>query len=532
MAYNDYVGNEYSLSFKSSKETERGDLGHNLRLRNEGTLAQRGDPERHSWNVYWINPEAGTRENNPDRLVVSYLEKKLAKELQEYNKKYLAKRKYDKVTTIEKWYANQCVSRNQSAKNKTKRGYEEFILGFGYKLNAAPYVYKTNDKGEPVDAKGKVIQGYDTRKKLVPVLDSNGHKIKSKRYDYLVQTLVKGIDLLARETPEIRIISWSIHADEDGHLHAHIDYIGWTATSGRNKGLGVSLAKTAAMKAACDRLGLAYGNTKTDNPTKAFTTYWRERFKGFMKDNGMRWVDAKAAGRQYQPVDEFKASQDYRAEQIAKELEAREKAVAKAEADNERRRKANEAQAKVNRARAQALEKQAADKAQEYAEREATLVAKEKATDARLEEATRAQATAKQNLQVATDYLNSNKSKQKELEHWQGQLEAWSDDLMRHSNKTNKAVSKANQREREADNMAAQYERNNKEATLSAINNKAEAERLDGWRRQLEQKEQQLALNQWIIDRVAAEHPEWLKSKTKEFALHVERMKGDMTRVR
>lgn len=532
MEYNDYVGNEYSLSFKSSKETERGDLGHNLRLRNEGTLAQRGDPERHSWNVYWINPEAGTRENNPDRLVVNYLEKKLAKELQEYNKKYLAKRKYDKVTTIEKWYANQCVSRNQSAKNKTKRGYEEFILGFGYKLNAAPYVYKTNDKGEPVDKNGKAIKGYDTRKKLVPVLDSNGHKIKSKRYDYLVQTLVKGIDLLARETPEIRIISWAIHADEDGHIHAHINYIGWTPTSGRNKSLGVSLAKTAAMKAACDRLGLTYGNTKTDNPTKAFTTYWRERFKGFMKDNGMRWVDAKAAGRKYQPVDEFKASQDYRAEQIAKELEAREKAVAKAEADNERRRKANEAQAKVNRARAQALEKQAADKAQEYAAREATLVAKEKATDAKLEEATRAQATAKQNLQVATDYLNSNKSKQKELEHWQGQLEAWSDDLMRHSNKTNKAVSKANQREREADTLAAQYERNNKEATLSAINNKAEAERLDGWRRQLEQKEQQLALNQWIIDRVAAEHPEWLKSKTKEFALHVERMKGDMTRVR
>ena len=530
----DILYREYTLSFKPDREKERGDIPHNLRKRDDGNFRQRGDIERRDWNKYWVHPDCGNLKTNPDKLVINFLKKRLSKALDEKNQHYIARHDYKKVKTMEEWYAKQCVSHSANSKGIPKRGYNEFILGFGYKITAAPYVYKTDETGMPVDENGKPFGRWDTRKRLVPELDANGHKIKSKRYDFLVKRIEKCVKQIQKDFPEIVIISWAIHADEYGQIHCHIDWLGWVPTTGRNKGLGYTIAKTAAYTAICDRLGLKCNNrrqtydkdTNDGNCATLFTKYMNDIYlRKFMHENDMRWVDGKTNGRPPEPIPEFKMSQDYRCAQIEAEIKSREAAVEKQRLENERIRKANETQSKIVAARLDSISKKEA-----AVDHDVKLATEHLAkAEALMTQGNEYKAKAKQQLMEAQEKNKKADENELALERWQRNLEEMSDDLIHKHNELNTLIAKAKKITSNANIEMTLYEQGNLDNQVHKAKNSAQSYKLSKDRQELEAEKAEVEKNRWIIDKVLEEHPEWLKAKEKEYVVYVRKLKGEMT---
>ena len=75
----DVIERNLTLLFRVSKEKDRGDIEHNLRLRADGSIRMRGHAERHDWNVY---RDVLVRHDDE---IVNVLEEKFGDRLREYN---------------------------------------------------------------------------------------------------------------------------------------------------------------------------------------------------------------------------------------------------------------------------------------------------------------------------------------------------------------------------------------------------------------------------------------------------------------
>lgn len=318
----DIVERELTLLFRVSKERDRGDIEHNLRLRADGSIRMRGHAERHDWNVY---RDVLVRHDDE---IVNVLEQKFGDRLREYNEKILRSKNPGRVIDMQEWYRRQRVSKKTGA---MKRGYEECIIQFGDKFAGAPFVYVTDDKGNPLDKDGNVIERWETNKKLVYVLDKNGKPIKSARYEFHKKALIAAYEKIKSENPELVMLGFEIHADEDGGMHAHFDFL---VPHSQKRGIGVGLAKSSCMQEICKRKGIKFKNSQEDNAAKAWTEFMREKvIAESMQTWGMKRIDGGAAGREHEDIPTFKMKSEYRCRKIAKEIEAENKRIAARKAE-------------------------------------------------------------------------------------------------------------------------------------------------------------------------------------------------------
>ena len=318
----DIVERELTLLFRVSKEKDRGDIEHNLRLRADGSVRMRGHAERHEWNVY---RDILVRHDDE---IVNVLEQKFGDKLREYNEKILRSKNPGRVIDMQEWYRRQRVSKKTGT---MKRGYEECIIQFGDKFAGAPFVYVTDDKGNPLDKDGNVIERWETNKKLVYVLDKDGKPIKSARYEFHKKALIAAYEKIKSENPELVMLGFEIHADEDGGMHAHFDFL---VPHLQKRGIGVGLAKSSCMQEICKRKGIKFKNSQEDNAAKAWTEFMREKvIAESMPQWGMKRIDGGAAGRAHEDIPTFKMKSEYRCRKIAKEIETENKRIAARKAD-------------------------------------------------------------------------------------------------------------------------------------------------------------------------------------------------------
>ena len=389
--------NRLTLTFNGSEELgQRGDILHNLRLRKDGSFAQRGDPDRNDWNVHWVNPDAGEA-RTPDKMIVNILKAKYSDKLAEFNAKQLRQRHPDRCITMEQWYQDQKISNKLGGSEK--RGSDEFLLQFGDMVDACPYVYKTNSAGQPIDEKGQVIEPWETDKKRVPVLDKNGKPIKSIRYYKLVPMIEQTIRKIAAENPEMTIVTYSLHCDEQT-IHAHVTTIG-AAT--QKKMFGVSISKTAMCTDFCKRLGLQFDNGKrTQCSWKPWTEWNRESIKRYMNNElGLVWVDGECHGKKHKSTKRFKSEKDRRVNEARKSIQ-KERAAIKKE------RELLAAQQRVCDARENAL-----------AQRELDLMGAEML-----------EAELKEKIAEVDKKRQELDEREEQQDYVERQLEAWQDDLM------------------------------------------------------------------------------------------------------
>lgn len=484
----DVIERNLTLLFRVSKEKDRGDIEHNLRLRADGSIRMRGHAERHDWNVY---RDVLVRHDDE---IVNVLEEKFGDRLREYNEKILRSKNPGRVIDMQEWYRRQRISKKTGA---LKRGYEECIIQFGDKFAGAPFVYLTNEKGDPLDADGNVIERWETNKKLVYVLDKNGKPIKSARYEFHKKALIAAYEKIKSENPELVMLGFEIHADEDGGMHAHFDFL---VPHSQKRGIGIGLAKSSCMQEICKRKGIKFKDSQDNNAAKAWTEYMREKvIAESMQEWGMKRIDGGAAGREHEDIPTFKMKSEYRCRKIAKEIEIENKRIAARKADLVK------------------MESAFLKKESDLAKRENSITVKEKS----ITEREKSLHGAESRLDRISSDLNS---KSAELNRKTTEIERRVRDLRERERTLKSAGDKLNEREAmlrkreagiEAEKEAASQMMNtaNRRYELAEkIMNEADKKEANVATKDAEMQrlKDQVRDMQWVVERVKAEHPEWL----------------------
>lgn len=459
-----------------------GDLLHNTRKLATGGVRQRGDTSRHDWNVYLVNKT----------LEEAYGEK-FGPALAAYNERMLQQGRKNRCKTMDEWMSAQLTKKEKGAAEagSKKRGYDEVIIRFGNMFTACPYVYKTNDKGEPVDEEGKVIQPWDTRKRPVPVLDEHGNKIKSVRYYRLVNALTKCLEKFQETYPELVVINASIHADEAG-IHMHVDYIYCYEI---NNGIGLGCSYSTGLSRICDRLGIKYdAGKKKDCALAHWQRHLRKTLIAYMPELGLEWVDGKQSGRKKLKQEAFEMFSDYRSEVIEKQAKVNEAAAIR---NTHTAKRLSNQEKIISSKESRIKEKEAVViiKQQELADKEKALFKKEQAIAS--------QKTMSETMrQNAMDLLQEAKEKTRKADEYSDREHA----------KWKERLDKAEILCKSWETRTADIDKRQK----AVVKREESVSRKEMKLKELKGKQEFVVKNMWIIGKVLEEHPEWLQEKRQE----------------
>lgn len=293
-----------------------GGLEHNLRITKGKSVRQNGLKERRHFNENLI---VDGDLNNPDYvhdLIYKAVERRIGEQLYKINEKHIRQRHPKRVRTIDDWIESQCYERQ----GKQKKIVHEYIVQIGNKFTGCPFVYQVDADGNMIDKQGKIVPEWDTRKNLAY---KDNKIVESKRCKLLKKIYREFVNEFKKANPQAEIISASIHADEYGGVHLHLNAI-WFAKKKNDVGYGLSY--TSAMQQQLDAKGIKYKNTRKENAM----TVWKAEMKLLLKKVASNHNVFKLKmnnTEEHEPTEEFKISNDKRCEVFEekdKELKAKE----------------------------------------------------------------------------------------------------------------------------------------------------------------------------------------------------------------
>lgn len=271
-------GIDLSLSFVPG----RGNIEHNLRIKN-GNPRTWGIRERKEWNEVLVN-----------RDVRDVLRETFEPAIAKYNEKQIADKRYNRTKTVDDWIETQL-------KKKT-RPYTEYIIQLGNKLTGCTYEHEIGKDGFQIDeSTGTRIMPWQTKKTPKPAL-VNGKIVEGKRCKYLKRVYEKLLNRFQKENPGMKIVCATIHADETGGVHMHVDAVPVGKTL---NGIGLTTAPTSYYRDRLDELGVTYGKTRKDNAQKTWQAMMREALTDEAKQYGINIIDAKCKGRKRESTPKY-----------------------------------------------------------------------------------------------------------------------------------------------------------------------------------------------------------------------------------
>ncbi len=370
-----------------------------------------------------------------------------------YNERQIADKRYNRTKTIDDWIDTQLKKRT--------RPYTEYIIQLGNKLTGCTYEHEVGADGFQIDeSTGTKIMPWQTKKNPKPVL-VNGKVVEGRRCKWLKRIYKKLLKRFQKENPGMKVVCAAIHADEKGGVHMHVDAV----PVGKTKnGIGLTTAPTSYYRDRLDELGVSYGKTRKDNAQKVWQRMVREALTDEAKQYGINIIDAKCKGRKRESTPKYIEQEKIRIDYLDWAYDELEKE--KAQLDRERA----------------AFEKQKTKQKNELENKSAYLNKCERD----LNERECAVRERERKLKSAGDKLNEREAMLRKRE---AGIEADKEAARQMMNTANRRYELAEKIMNEADK---------KEAAAAAKD--AEMQRLKDQVRDM----------QWVVERVKAEHPEWL----------------------
>lgn len=430
-------GIDLSLSFVPG----RGNIEHNLRIKN-GNPRTWGIRDRREWNTVLVN-----------RDVSDVLRETFEPAIAKYNEKQIADKRYTRTKTIDEWIDTQL--------RKKTRPYTEYIIMLGNKLTSCTYEHEIGADGFQIDeTTGTKIMPWQTKKTPKPVL-VNGKVVEGKRCKYLKRVYEKLLKRFQKENPGMKIVCATIHADEKGGVHLHVNAV----PVGKTKnGIGLTTAPTSYYRDRLDELGVSYGKTRKDNAQKVWQQMMRAALTDEARQCGINIIDARCKGRKRVSTPAYIEQEEIRNDFLDHAYDELEKEKAKlqrerAAFEKERTKQKHELQNKV--AYLNKCERDLHEREYAVRERELELVNVRRDLDKREEKLRVREAGIAADMEAAKTMMNT-----------------------------------ANQRYELAESLIKDADK--KEAAAAAKD--AEIQRMNDEIREM----------QWVIDVVKSKHPEWL----------------------
>lgn len=447
------MSTDMTLSFAHGN----GDLDHNARRKN-GNPRTCGIRNRKAWN-----------ENIIELDVDDVLEQQFGNALGRYNEKQLAGRHPERVKTMAQWV---------NAQRRGGRAYTEYVIQLGNKLTGCTYEYVTNEKGEMLAENGSVIMPWQTQKTPKAKLRDGKYLIPSHMQKRLKKFYRDCVKRFQQVNPNMIVVGAFIHCDEKGGVHLHLDVV---CVCKQRNGIGLGMGVNGCVRETLDKLGITYGTTRKNNAQKSWTTLMRKEFATLAVEHDFNIVDGNCKGRKHKTTEKFIEEENIRNEYLDKKHEAlmqKEAELNKAESMLKKQRA--ELQKRIDKLEHDSSVIQA--QVQANVQREEWLDEREEA----IRETARVQAEHGQKLTDIRAQLDKRESKLRMRENNVGIDEQAASQMMR----------TANERYELAENLL-------KEADAKDAAAVAREKELNGYK-------DQLATMKWIVERVQAEHPEWL----------------------
>lgn len=246
-----------------------GGLEHNLRITKGRGIRQNGLLERRHLNENLVYDETLNKENYVQELVHKVVAEKIADNLYKINEKHIRNRHPKKVRTVDDWIESQCYVRQ----GKPKKVIHEYLIQLGNKITGCPYEMQMDKDGNIIDVNGKPFKEWDTRKK--PAY-RNGKITESKRCKLIKKVYREYVRKFKEANPQAEVICASIHADENGGCHMHMNVIWFSKTK---NGVGYGLSYTTAMQQQLAAKGKVFKNERADNAM----TIWKKEMRLLLK---------------------------------------------------------------------------------------------------------------------------------------------------------------------------------------------------------------------------------------------------------
>jgi len=285
-----------------------------------------------------------------------------------------------------------------------------------------------------------------------------------------------------------------IHADENGHIHAHVDYITPVKDS---KTIGIRLSNTDCYRKICDRIGLKYTNTREGNAKKVWTKYMRETVMPcLMLKHGFNRIDGGCAGIEHKTGSEYERTADRRAKKTDDEIRKKRAELASVAKDVERKQSAAVAkEGQVKKRESAIVVRESALK-----RREAELLSKEKRIVSKETEL----ANRESNIVNREHKITEKEAKVEQArEEWRKRL-----------SETNALYESWNRRTKELEENEKALELKEKTFKQREVAASAAIKKIP-W----------IEKNLWIIKKVLETHPEWLKEREQEARVEFEKLR-------
>lgn len=299
-----------SYSLSQSFCMGHGNIEHNLRqLKGQG-IRQNGIQERRFLNVY------SDTNVNSERLVNDTIAEVIKKPLAKLNEKHISKGHTERIKTIADWIKTQRYVKG----DKPRQIVHEVVVQVGDKITGCPFEVQRDKQGRMLDVYGHVVPEWDTRKKLAYKDGTITESTISKRLKRVYKQYVKEFK---KKNPQIRVLCWSVHGDENGGLHLHINFIAFSYTK---NGVGIGLSKTTAFKQQYEAQGVTCGNDRTNNAQNMWRNDMRALLEQVCLKNGITRKDMENHERHRSIKEFYKFKNEYcdKLEQKESELENKE----------------------------------------------------------------------------------------------------------------------------------------------------------------------------------------------------------------
>lgn len=261
----------------------RGQLEHNLRIKRGRGIRQNGDADRHAWNEHLIVDDELIQHpaTYTERLIEKVISAELGDKLRILNEHYIQQRHPERVMNVRQWIDKQRYARNGEARPIV----QEYIVGVGDRYSACPWKPSVDEKGNILDEHGHTIEDWDTRKR--PGF-KDGIKSESLASKELKRVYKEFLREFQNENPRARVICASIHADENGAVHMHVDVI-WIADT--KNGVGISLSKTSAMQQQYRDKRIVTKTGRTDNAQNRWRADMRKLLERICREHDIERLD-------------------------------------------------------------------------------------------------------------------------------------------------------------------------------------------------------------------------------------------------
>jgi len=288
--------NNLSMSFRMGS----GGIDHNLRICKGRTVRQNGILERRHLNEnLYIDNTLDLSHNYTKNLIEKTIKNEIGDRLDKLNEKHIQQNHPGRVCTVEQWIAKQEYTRN----GKKKDIVCEYIVQLGNKYTGSPFDIEVDAAGNMIDVNGKVIKAWDTRQR--PAY-RNGKITESAQCKRLKKVYRRFVERFCDLNPNFRLLNASIHADELGGCHLHLNGI-WVSQT--KNGIGIGLSKTQAIKQQYEDVLIKCKDTRKDNAQNMWRKDMIALLEDVAKEHGItrRYMNNK---EQHRTIDEFKDWKD------------------------------------------------------------------------------------------------------------------------------------------------------------------------------------------------------------------------------